>query len=138
MTLIRVDEIKTAMISSLKGKSAVTSELDDTDEIREFNWDGQNFTYPNIRVRINDNLPSPGSDLCLANTDIDIFVFSEEASSTQANRIAGIIADEYHKKSLNSEGLFFTRFTVNIIPAIKSDKLTWRSQVNLLSTVGQA
>lgn len=135
MTLIRNDEIQTSVISDLLADATITAELLDPTEIRELHWKGQEFSYPNIRVEINRNVPSLGNDKCLSDVDLTIYVYSEEASSRQANRIAGIIADKYHNKSLNSSGIFFTRLKATIIPAISQNLTTWRSQVNLSSTV---
>ena len=137
MALIRNDEVQAAIISSLLADLTVTAELVDCLEVREAHWKGQEFTYPNIRVEMSRNNPSQGGEHCLSEIGLNIYVYSEEASSRQANRIAGIIADKYHNKSLNSGGLFFTRFRADIIPAISQNITTWRSQVTLSSTVGR-
>lgn len=137
MALIRTDEILKSIVQSVKGKTTITDLLNDSDEIRQIDWKGKNFTYPNIRIEvITNDPPQDESDKCLSSTTIAIYVFSEEASSYEANQIAGIIADEYHRKSLNSQGIFFTRCRVtDIIPAIAVNERTWRSQVNITSTV---
>ncbi len=138
MTLIANDELLEAWIQELKGNSTVTDLLDDVNEIRQEEWKGSGFTYPAIRVEILVNTPpnSGDSDQCLASQQVAIYTFSEEASSLEANQIAGIIADEYHKKSLNSQGIFFTKNKVTeLIPAIAMSERVWRAQVNLTSTV---
>jgi hypothetical protein len=137
MAVIRNDEILKSWVQALKGNTTIIALLDDPDEIRQADWKGTNFTYPNIRVDVFSNNPAlQESDKCLADINMSIYVYSEEASSYEANRIAGIIADEYNKKSLNSQGLFFTRCRVDaIVPAIAQDERTWRSQTNITTTV---
>ena len=137
MTLIRTDEIQTAWITALKANTTIVAELDTADEIREINWKGSNFTYPNLRVEITSNTPSTDgrSEICLALTNTSIYAYSEEASSLQANQIAGIIANEYHDKhGLNYSNIAFTHIVADIIPAIAVTERLWRSQVNLVST----
>jgi len=63
MTMLRNDEIQTAIVAYLKTKTAITSLLITEDnptglvEIREDQWQGTEFDYPNIRVRMIGNSP---------------------------------------------------------------------------------
>jgi hypothetical protein len=59
---------------------------------------------------------------------IGTLAFSEEASSQQADRIAGIIADELHDKQFTSNGIAFGVRTSDLIPAVRTDERTWRSE----------
>ena len=134
MTLIRTDEVQTALIIDLLANSDVTDELDDVTEIREFNWKGTEFSYPNIRVEIVNANPNESPD-CGQSFIGSIYVFSENSSSVQANQIAGIIADEYYHKSLSSNSIFFTSIGVSLISAIAQSERTWRSEVQLESMI---
>lgn len=126
--MLRNDEIQAAWVAYLKDNATILAELDDTDEIREDGWKGTNFTYPNIRVRLIDNIPEAGRDCNLHSVTISTMVFSEEASSQQADRIAGIIMDELHDKQFVSNNISFGVRGSSLAPAIWSDEQTWRSE----------
>lgn len=132
--MIRVDEVRTALISALQGNATIMAELSNVSEVREHSWKGTEFSYPNLRIKINKASPN-SNPACSQEFDGSIYIYSEEASSMQADRIAGIIADEYHGKSLNSENIFFTRLTCELIGAIQEGMLVWRSEVLLNSLI---
>lgn len=135
----RNDLIKSAIVAYLKSQATVLAELKDTDEIREEQWQGSTFTYPNIRVRLISNIPLENN--CDGSTVVmSILAFSEEASSHEADRIAGIIntalcGSEEKGKSFVYQSIRFSTFPNNLIPAIRSDKNTWRSEVLIRATV---
>lgn len=89
------DEVQAAMVAYLKSKSAITSLLKDSKEIRESYWQGVDFTYPNIRVCV-DFVPSIngcGPD----KADITIESFSEEKSSREAELLSNALTRLLHK-----------------------------------------
>ena len=55
--MITNNTIQAALISKLLANITITAELDDAEEIRENEWQGTAFSYPNIRVRIISNDP---------------------------------------------------------------------------------
>ena len=126
--MLRNDQIQAPWIAYLKSNAAILAELDDNDEIREDGWKGTDFSYPNIRVRLIDNIPQAGRDCNLHDVIISTMVFSEEASSQQADRIAGIIMVELHDLQFTSNGIAFGVRTTSLAPAIWSDEQTWRSE----------
>ena len=132
MTLVRVDQIRGAIIDKLKANATVLALLDDNNEIRESNWKGTEFTYPNIRVRINSATPM---DDCYQYLDASIFCFSEMASSQQADEMAGIITNEFHNKNFEINLIRFTKIVADVIPAIDIGAITWRSEVQILSEI---
>jgi len=134
MSLIRVDEVRTALVTAVLANATITAQLSDALEVREHNWKGTGFSYPNIRVEITRVPPDPNRN-CGQSFIGSIYVYSEEASSTQADRIAGIIADEYDDKSLSSNGIFFTNVSVVPVGAIAQDERTWRSEVQVESMI---
>jgi hypothetical protein len=126
--MLRNDQIQAAWVSYLKSNITILAELDDNEEIREDGWKGSNFTYPNIRVRLIDNTPVNGSDCDLHDVTVSTMVFSEEASSQQADRIAGIIMTELHDTQFVSNNISFGVRTTSLAHAIWSDEQTWRSE----------
>ena len=135
----RNDLIQSAIVAYLKSQATVLAELPDDNEIREDQWQGSTFTYPNIRVRLISNIPLENN--CDGSTVVmSILAFSEEASSHEADRIAGIIntalcGSEEKGKSFVYQSIRFSTFPNNLIPAIRQDKNTWRSEVLIRATV---
>lgn len=135
----RNDLIQSAIVAYLKSQATILAELPDDDEIREEQWQGSTFTYPNIRVRLISNIPLENN--CDGSTVVmSILAFSEEASSHEADRIAGIIntalcGSEEKGKSFVYQSIRFSTFPNNLIPAIRQDKNTWRSEVLIRATV---
>jgi len=127
------EDIKTGLIAYTKSRTVITDTLTDTDEIREFQWQGTKFSYPCIRLRIIEN--SPFNDCAYNNITFSFLVFSEDASSKEADEIAGIIANELHERSFSSIGVKYNLWVTNLIPAIKMDERTWRSEAMFRASV---
>ena len=129
MAIIRNDLIQTALVSKLQGEATVLAELSDTDEIREDQWQGTEFSYPAIRVRMISNKPLKNSNCDQSSIGVGLQVFSEYASSMEADRIAGIIDTALHDKPFSQDGLLIALRTEDLIPAIRSNMRTWKSEV---------
>lgn len=124
--MIRNDEIQTAFISTTKGNANIVALLTTSEEIREDQWQGNEFVYPNIRIRMVSNSPMDAD--CRQQFTVSFMVFTEDASSEKADKIAGIIAGELHNKAFVANLLKISLFTTNLLPAIRSDIRTWRSE----------
>jgi len=131
----RNDEVQAAIIAYLKANATILAELVDIhgdpvpEEIREDQWQGENFSYPNIRVRLISNVPLLDEQCDFSTLTVSIMVFSEEASSQEADRIAGIIHGIMHQRSFEQNSIAFTLRTTNLIPAVRQDIRVWRSEV---------
>ena len=126
MTL-RPDLIQAALISLAKADSDIVAEVTST-EIREDQWQGREFSYPNIRLHMISNQPTEKE--CNAwKFELSWRVFSEEASSYEADRIAGIINNALHDKQFTSNSIHFGLWTTNIVPAVRISEKTWRTEV---------
>lgn len=127
MTL-RNDTIQAGLIERLKSIAAITS-LVTSDEIREDQWSGTEFQYPNIRVDLLNSLPSiEGCDYA----EIDFFVrtYSEDASSLECDRIAGTVFQSV-PRSFTSNGILFTGVrVVNLGGARRLSLREWQSNVH--------
>ena len=127
--MISNNEIQEALITKLKAETTVLAELSDTNEIREDQWQGSAFSYPAIRVRMYSNSPLENSDCDQTKIRVGLEVFSEDASSQQADTIAGIIHDELHDKPFSQGSLLIALRTNDLIPATRSNMRTWKSEV---------
>ncbi len=134
MTLPSNNEIQIAMIARLKANTSVIAKVT-ADEIREDQWQGADFIYPNIRVKMISNKPEVGSNCVRTDVTLSVQVFSEDASSLEADTIAGIINNVLHDAPFSSSGLYLSLRTTNLVPAIRSDTRTWRSEVMMAGTV---
>ena len=88
MTTLRNDELQSVLSSYLKTKSVITNLLISVDnavganEIREDQWQGTEFDYPNIRIRMVSNSPAGWNDQCCqTNFTVSIMAFSQDYSS---------------------------------------------------------
>lgn len=125
--------IQSSLITYLKANSAVTAVVS-ASEIRERQWQGTDFVYPNIRVRMIRNAPLE-SNCDVANVQFSILIYSELDSSIEAERIAGIIDVALHTRSFSVSTTRFSLWRTNIVPAIRIDTRTWRSEVIFRGTV---
>lgn len=133
MSFFSNNEVKAGLVAKLKADATLLAELSSSADIKEAQWQGTEFVYPAVRVRLFAN-DSPNNDCEYNIVNGSIMVFSEEYSSLEADRIAGIIRTILHKKSFSSSGVAFTGMRVtNLVPAIRQDENTWRSEV-LFST----
>lgn len=136
-------QLQSAIIAYLKAQSAITDALDidndgdGADEIREDQWKGSNYTYPNIRVRLITNNPlHDDADCSASRISLSIMVFSEKDSSLECEQISGIIHTTLHGKSFITNGIAFAKLrTTNLIPAISVGLQTWRSECLMTSLV---
>ena len=125
--------IQKNIISQLRTITALIAELvafdSSANEIREDQWQGDNFVYPNVRVRMIRNAPDGDTNDCNGSTiDVGISVFTQDYSSLEADKIAGIISSSLHGKTYSANNVELFLRTTNIIPAIRADKITWRSE----------
>jgi len=132
MTLVRADQVRAAIIASMKANATILATLTDTDEIRESSWNGTEFSYPNYRVRINQ---IPKRDDCYQELEASIYCYSEKQSSQEAEEMAGTVANEYDDTAFTQSGIRFNSISVDIIPAIKETNLEWRGEVILRSAI---
>ena len=133
--MLRNDQVQAAIVAYIKAQSTITVELKDgADEVREDNWQGTEFTYPNIRVRLITNEPAD-PECNLHSVTLSFLVFSEDPSSQEADRIAGIINNTLHGRSFQSNNISFSMRTTSLVPAIRSDERTWRAETLMQARV---
>lgn len=132
--VISNDIIKGALISYLKTLTLVTTELYSASEIRENEWKGTEFNYPNIRVRLIRNAPIDG-ECSASDILISIEIFTEAQSSATADEISGIIAQYLHNQQFSyafqGSSYHFSFGVANLVPAqsIGAGDMAWRSEV---------
>lgn len=133
--MLGIDDIRGALIDYMKSKTTITTALGGSTEIRERQWQGTEFDYPAIRVKVGGAVPQQAGECDIFDCPISILVFSEEASSSQADDIAGIINTVLHRRSFTSNNVRFMLWTTRLVEAIREDTRTWRSEVLIQATV---
>jgi hypothetical protein len=135
--MIRNDQLQAAIIARLKANATIVALVvsgsfqDETwgADIREDQYQGTSFGYPNIRVKL---LPvaslGADKDCAIVRFSVSILVFSEDGSSMEADRIAGIINNELHGKQFVSNSIAISLRLASLIPALRTDTRTWRSE----------
>jgi len=121
-------DIQAAIVAKLKASTQVTAKVSAL-EIREDQWQGTEFVYPNIRVRMISNRPYESEDCTIIDFTVGIQVHTQDASTYEADTIAGIIANVLHGHPWSTSSLLISLRTTNLVPAIRSDIRTWRSEV---------
>lgn len=122
------NDVQASVIAYSKSKTALTSLLSSSAEIRELEWQGTQFSYPNVRVSV-DFYPARNGCQDRANVFFDIF--SEEKSSNEASTIAGVIYSIYHRKPFSSTGVNAFSSIVTKVAKPERDMYGWKSQVEL-------
>jgi hypothetical protein len=125
-------QVQTSVVAYLKSLATVIAEVS-SDEIREDQWQGSVFSYPNIRVRMRSNRPVE-TNCDVSDVMFSILIFSELDSSIEAERIAGIIDVALHARSFERESVRLSLWRENLIPAIRIDERTWRSEIQFQGT----
>ena len=126
----RNDEIQAALIAYLKADAIITAQLANAGQIKEDQYQGTNFVYPAVRLNLISNEPLNQDANCPhTRITLSILVYTEADSSLEADRIAGIINGELHSQQFIASGIAISLHATNLVPAVKSDIRTWRSQI---------
>ena len=127
--MISINDVKAGLVTKIKSLVSVTDLLASVDEVRESQWQGTSFEYPNIRIDLDTLSPIA---ICNSYTGLAYLqVYSEDASSREANAITCELRDELHNKSFVRNSIRFNTIVTGLVPAIRVDERTWRSEVVL-------
>lgn len=126
------NDVQKAILSWMKANGTILALLTDTNEIREENWQGEKFSYPNIRIMA-EVTPSPecGPDTAF----IRITSFSEQKSSRESGNMAGTIAQQIHNKTFTSESVRFCSLVVLRVPRSEQEDGIWAAEVHIEALV---
>ena len=134
-------DIQAAWIAKIKTTPTVTARVPAV-EVREDQWKGERFTYPNIRVKLGLLTPTQPNSVCLVfRSEVAIRVYVEQKSSKTADEIAGIVATAFWSHPFSQGGVKFIAVNLTSIePADvpEWDENSWLSTVNLTCLVSAA
>ena len=107
-------------------------------EVREKQWQGTQFTYPNIRVRM--IFQKPSLDNCdWADLQVSVQCYSEMASSQESETIELAVANLLDKKTISSNGIkIYSIHCAGMIDANRIDERIWVAEVMFTAKVQAA
>lgn len=136
--MIPNDRTKEAVNTRLRAHAALTALLPDgVQGVREVNWRGNDFKYPNVRIQMGTQFDATPETNCTPTYQpFDVFVFSELHSSQEADTIAGIVEAYLRGSTFTINNVKFSNVKVlELIPALQEDPHTWRAQIRCQSIV---
>jgi len=116
-----------AWIAYLKSQTTLVALLNSSLQIKQLQWQGDEFLYPAVRVAV-DYFPSVNG---CGPDDIDVFidVFSEQKSAKEALHISAVLQGLLQKKAFTQNGIKFPLVWVKEIKKPFRDVFAWKSQL---------
>ena len=131
--MLKNNDIQAGLITYLKANTTIVALLASGTSIKEDQWQGTTFVYPAVRIDLDAQLPKANCDG--GEVTFSVLCYSEDASSQEADELAGTINDELHRKSFTSSSIRYSIYSQGLIPAIREDDRTWRSEATFHATV---
>jgi len=128
------ETIQASWITFLKSKSALTDLLTNggANEIRESQWQGDEFQYPAVRISL-EYMPSVID--CFDSVDVIIEVFSEQKSSKEAAHIAATLKNLLHNQQINDGTTNSWHIHVEKVNRPIRDIYAWKSTLEINALV---
>lgn len=131
--------VQADLITKLKSITSVTNVLGDgVLGIKELEWQGDSFTYPCIRLDLEDvGYEFDEQENCgLYFCEFSIYTFSQERSSKQCSQIKGLLETALTGLGFSGTYTKFNRLRlVDSVPAVREDSRTWRTQLKYRSRI---
>ena len=128
--MISVEDIQTSIINKLQANAALVSGT--YGDIREMNYQGADFRYPNVRVGEINQTPV-GQGNCRETSGVFSFkvvAFSEHPSSLECSRIASLVVAALFGKKLSSPSFKTGKIsTTGVDSPTRAPTGAWRSDV---------
>jgi|SRR5690348_10725929 len=128
-------KVQTSTIAWIKARPAMIAPIV-VDEVRESEWQGNQFVYPNIRVRVLDLSNLLRNRCNVTDAPIDIIINSNQPSSLEAETIADAVITGMQGRTFTQSGVRFTSIIARQTPAFRVEgEGIWRSVVHLQAIV---
>lgn len=126
-----------ALLARIKLIPTILADLGTKDEIRELEWNGTDYKFPNIRVRVNEFIRQVPIQSCSTHdVNASVYVFGDEASSLKINQIATKIYEALDAKSFTQSGIKFGSIIIKQFGAAwVSEEGLWRSELQMIFKV---
>ena len=133
--MISDEKIQSDLMTKIKSLGSITT---GTSDIREFEWQGDEFTYPNIRLDLEDNrYEFNEQERCALQTiEFSVYIYSEQRSSKQCSYIKGLVANALIGLGFTGTYAKYTHIRLlENIPAIRVSEREFRAQLKLTTFV---
>jgi len=130
-------DIQKAIIAKLKATAAVTTLLGGDTEVREQQWQGRTFTYPNIRVAIGQQSDMTEMEQCeWSAVSFIVWCMSEDRSSFEADNIASAVNSALHEAAwdVTADGFRFHKIrSAGLFSATRMTERIWRAEAAFIA-----
>jgi hypothetical protein len=128
--MISNDIIQAAILAKTQTTTTLTVALTDgANGIKQLNYKGTDFHYPCVRLAL-EGQTDLSETSCPSRVEFSFYIFSEKASSKEADQIAGIIVSAFRGLSFSQNSIKFVKINIlENIPAIAQDERLWRAQI---------
>lgn len=134
--MISPNDVQAGLLTKLQGTTALVALLAATSSIKADQWQGTTFVYPAVRINLGKIYPIADCEACTVTFGIECY--SEDASEKEANTIADAVNDVFHSKAFTSGNVRYCLYSQGLVPAIRSEERTWRSEALFKATISPA
>lgn len=128
--------IQADFVAYLKGQVTLTALLYDATEVREDQYQGTIFNYPNVRVALGTQIPLTNMEQCdLARLTFSIRAYTESGSSKTADTIAGIVHGLFHRRQFNGTGWYAWFYGAGLDSAARMGEKLWRAEASFQGVI---
>ena len=141
--MIGDDRVQASLISKLKTYPTITGAFTNSTEIRELEWQGDEFVYPNLRLDLEDNrFYYDEQERCnLQAVEFSVYVFSEQRSSKQSSQIKSEVIN-FLVGTGWTNSTYGVRFSplrlMENVPSVRETERIFRCQAKFSSKVSPA
>lgn len=135
--MISDELIQADLIAKLKSITSVTA-ITGVQEVRELQWQGDTFTYPNIRLDLEEVGYEIDEGCALYFAEFSIYVFSQERTSKQCSQLKGRLENSLTSLGFTGQYAKYNQLRLlDNVPAVRQDSMTWRSQIKYRTRLTQ-
>lgn len=128
MSITTGNNVQAAWVAYLKAQPTLVALLPSSNNIKELEWQGEDWTYPAVRISV-DFFPSVNG--CIPRAEIFIDIFSEGKTSNQASNIAGMIQNLVHRRPFTSVGVTSFMVIVQEVTHPARSIFAWQSSIKI-------
>ena len=131
--MISNNDIQEAIVAKLKADALLTSALATSAEIREDQFQGNDYKYPCVRVKIGEQVPKIPNCPIYSQSFI-VQAMSELDSSKESNNVAYLVSEAI-KRGFTYKHVRFIMISRTLVEAVRNDTRTWLAEVRYASLV---
>jgi hypothetical protein len=131
--MISNDRIQATLITKAKAALSITTLLATAEGIKESQWQGKDFVYPAIRIKLGTQDLTQGTNCSTSNIPAIFECYTEDASSKKADVLAGAVANAFHGTTWSDKitGVRIVSIRIaGLTSAVREDINTWKAEAN--------